>query len=643
MLTISNLSIHFSNRFLFDEVTFTVGTNDRIGLIGRNGTGKSTLLKIIAGIQVPEEGKVIKSNDYKIGYLPQDGNLESDLDVFSEAKKALIEILELEERINRVSAEMSSRTDYESDAYFKLIHDLTDSSERFEILGGSSADAKVELILTGLGFSRDDLTRKVNEFSGGWRMRIALAKILLSNPDCVLLDEPTNHLDIESIIWLEQFLKNYQGAVMLVSHDKRFLDAVTNRTIEIFNSKTIDFNVPFTQFMERRDELKEIQMAAYKNQQKQIAETERYIERFRSKANLASRVQSRIKQLDKIERLEIEEEDNSSLRIKFPEAPRSGIMCVDVKNMTKYYDEKLILKDIDFGIERGEKVAFVGKNGEGKTTLTKIIAGVTDYIGECQLGHNVALGYFSQHQAELLDPDSTVFQIIDRAATGEMRTKVRGVLGAFLFSGDSVDKRVKVLSGGEKSRLALARLLLEAHNLLILDEPTNHLDMSSKEALKNALSDYTGALIVVSHDRDFLDGLTEKTYYFADKKIKTYLGDINEFLLKQNIDRLNEIEKNKVKVEYKAPEQKNAQIDRDEQKRISREQGKVKKQIEVVENEISAIENQINNLDILFASPEFGRNPLEDNKKRQSYNDLKIQLDSKMEAWATLNDELENI
>ncbi len=643
MLTISNLSIHFANRYLFDDVTFTIKKQDRIGLIGRNGTGKSTLLKIITGLQTPEDGKIIKSNDYKIGYLPQDGNLESELSVFEEAKKALSEILELEIKIEKFNHLINTRTDYESDDYLKIIHDLSDAGDRFRILGGNTAEAKIEKILTGLGFVREDLIRTVNEFSGGWRMRIALAKILLSNPDCVLLDEPTNHLDIESIIWLEQFLRTYEGSVMMVSHDKRFLDTITNRTIEISNSKIIDFELPFSQFMERRDEIKEQQFNAFKNQQKQIAETEKYIERFRYKATLASRVQSRIKLLDKVERIELEEDDNSSLRIKFPIAPSSGRVVVEAKKMTKKYGDKLILSNIDFAVEKGEKLAFVGKNGEGKTTLTKVIANEVDYDGYCQLGHNVMLGYFSQHQAEQLNPDLTAFQVIDNAASGEMRTKVRSILGAFLFSGESVDKKVRVLSGGEKSRLALAKLLLQPHNLLILDEPTNHLDMLSKEVLKDALKNYTGSLIIVSHDREFLEGLTEKTFYFKDKTIKEYIGDINEFLEKQSIDNLKEVERAGVLRKLDIDDNpQTAKIAREEQKRIQREQNKIQKLINIVENEIADYESEINALEKLFANPEFFLNIEEAKIKQELYNSIRVKLDAAMETWSELSEQLEN-
>ena len=644
MLTVSNLSIHFANRYLFDEVTFTIGDNDRIGLIGRNGTGKSTLLKIIAGEQIAEEGRIIKSNEYRIGYLPQDGNLESELSVFAEAKKALDEIIELEKRIHQISDQLAQRTDYESPIYNSLLHELHESTQRFDILGGASADAKVEIYLSGLGFSQEDMYRNVNEFSGGWRMRIALAKILLSNPDCILLDEPTNHLDIESIMWLEQFLRNYPGSVMLVSHDKRFLDSVTNRTIEISNANVIHFNVPYSQFMARREEIREQQMAAYKNQQKQIAETEKYIERFRYKSTLASRVQSRIKQLDKVERIELEEEDNSSVRIKFPPAPRSGVVAVEIKQMTKAYGEKVILKDISLLIERGDKVAFIGKNGEGKTTLTKVIANEVEYDGLCQIGHNISLGYFSQHQAELLDPDSTVFQTIDNAATGDMRTKVRGILGAFLFSGDAVDKKVKVLSGGEKSRLAMAKLLLQPHNLLILDEPTNHLDIVSKEVLKEALRDYEGALILVSHDRDFLQGLTDKTYYFRDKKVKEYLGDIDYFLAKQSIENLNEVERKKQESKSSSAETtQTAKADREEQKRIQREENKLKKQISTVEDTIAELELKIEEIEMLFADPEISKDAQKIQKLQVEYNDYKKQLDTKMLEWEELSEALENV
>lgn len=645
MLTISNLSIHFSNRYLFDDVTFTIGDTDRIGLIGKNGTGKSTLLKILCGEVQPENGKIIKSNDYTVGYLPQDGNLESELSVFAESKKALVEIISLERKISKITADISERTDYQSAEYEKLLIDLHSATERFEILGGDSADARVETILHGLGFTTDELTQKVNEFSGGWRMRIALAKVLLSNPDCILLDEPTNHLDIESIIWLENFLKNYRGAVMVVSHDRRFLDSVTNRTIEISAGNVVHFNIPYTAFMARRAELREQQLSAYKNQQKQIEATEKYIERFRYKSTLASRVQSKIKQLDKVERIEIEEEDNSAVRIKFPPAPHSGVIAVEVKNMTKYYGDKLILEDINMVIERGEKVAFVGKNGEGKTTLTRVIAHETDYEGTANLGHNISMGYFSQHQADLLNKELTVFQTIDNAATGDMRTKVRSILGAFLFSGDSVDKKVKVLSGGERSRLAMAKLLLEPHNLLILDEPTNHLDISSKDILKDALNSYEGALIVVSHDRDFLQGLTQKTYHFGGHKVKEYLGGIDYFLEKQRIEYLNEVERKSKKEAQVKPvyDGKSAKESREEQKKIQREQNKIKKIIADIELHISNCETAIAEIEAKFTLPDIVAHPLKLKALQTEYENEKRTLDNLMLRWEEANTELEKI
>lgn len=643
MLNVSNLSIHFANRYLFDNVTFTVDNANRIALIGRNGSGKTTLLKIIAGEITPEEGKIIKSNDYKVGYLPQDGNLQSDLNIFDEAKKALSEILDLEAQIKAINEEIASRTDYESTEYSKLIQKLSDINHRFEIIGGYNYEAQIEKILTGLGFEREDFFRKVNEFSGGWRMRLALAKILLSAPDCIMLDEPTNHLDIESIIWLESFLKNYFGAVILVSHDRRFLDSVTNRTIEISNGKTIDFPLPYSKFLVYREEIREQQMNAYKNQQKQIEKTEKYIEAYRYKATLASRVQSKIKQLEKIERIEIDEVDNSAIHLKFPKAPPSGRTALEIENLTKYYDDKLILKDINFSLDRGEKVAFIGKNGEGKTTLTKIIANETYYEGVCKLGHNVSLAYFSQHQADLLDKDSTVFQIIDNAATGEMRTKVRSVLGAFLFSGDAVDKKVKVLSGGERSRLALAKLLLQSHNFLILDEPTNHLDITSKEVLKKALIDYDGTLILVSHDRDFLEGITNKTVHFKNKQIKEYLGDINYFLEKQELEHLREVEKNsqtqKLESDQKEENRKRYEQNKEQQRKIN----SLKKKVTQAEERIHKLEEEIEAINEQFALPEVIADYKRADELQKELDKKNAELEQELSSWESYNLELDEL
>ncbi len=640
MLSVFNLSIFFANRCLFDNVNFTIDQDNRIGLIGRNGSGKTTLLKILNGELTPDDGKIIKSNDYKVGYLPQEGNITSSLSVIEEAKLALEEIIELEKKIEFLTNEISIRNDYDTKEYSNLIHTLSDSNHRYEILGGHYYIAHIEKILTGLGFSREDLNRKVNEFSGGWRMRLALAKILLSAPDCILLDEPTNHLDIESIIWLENFLKKYYGAVIIVSHDKRFLDSVTNRTIEISNSKIIDFPLPYSKYLIQRKEQRENQIKAFKNQQKQIERTEKYIETYRYKANLASRVQSKIKQLDKIDKIEIEDLDNSSIIIKFPPSPQSGIISIELNNITKYYGEKLILKDINLTLERGEKVALVGKNGEGKTTLTKIMTNETDYEGKCKLGHNINIGYFSQHQADLLDKNSTVFQIIDNAATGEMRLKVRSILGAFLFSNDTVEKKVSVLSGGEKSRLALAKLLLQPHNFLILDEPTNHLDIKSKEILKKALIDYEGTLILVSHDRDFLEDITNKTIYFGNKNIKIYDGDINYFLEKLELEHLNEIELNR-KVEAKQETTKSDKIKFEEQKQFNRKKNSIKKEINESEEKINTYETRIDEINILFSDPAIIENINELTNLQNEYDELNKNLNEELINWEDLNNKFE--
>jgi ATP-binding cassette subfamily F protein 3 len=545
MLNIQNVSINFAGRYLFDNVSFSVGENDRIGLIGRNGTGKSTMLKIIYGLESPETGKISIPNKYKIGYLPQEIKTDSTKSIFEEAESALDEFKKLEEEIEGYTKELETRTDYESDEYMKIIERLSEASDVFHHLGGQSIEAEIEKVLIGLGFERSDFTRGMDEFSGGWQMRVHLAKILLRQNDCILLDEPTNHLDIESIRWLEVFLKTYQGAILVVSHDKRFLDNITNRTIEFSLGKIYDLPYPYSRFVTERATQKELQLAAYNNQQKNIAQQERFIERFKAKAAFSARAQSKVKQLEKMDLIEVEEEDLSKMRFSFPEPPRSSRLIFETKALIKRYDRKLVLNDINFDIERGEKVCFVGKNGEGKSTFSKILAGILDYEGVLEKGANLSIGYFSQHQAESLDPDATVFETIDRVATGEMRKKIRSMLGAFLFSGNSVDKKVRVLSGGEKSRLSICKMLFSPINVLILDEPTNHFDMLSKDVLKNALIDFKGTMIIVSHDREFLQGLTTKTYEFKKGKIKSYIGDINEFLAQQQIDSLDLLETGK--------------------------------------------------------------------------------------------------
>jgi ATP-binding cassette, subfamily F, member 3 len=545
MLNLQNISIHFAGRYLFDNVSIAVGDGDRIGLIGRNGTGKSTMLKLICGLESPESGKVSVPNDYKIGYLPQEIQTESTKSIYEEAESALDDLKKLENDINRYSKELQQRTDYESDEYMKIIENLTEASEVYHHFGGQSIEAEVEKVMIGLGFEREDFTRSMNEFSGGWQMRVHLAKILLKRNDLILLDEPTNHLDIESIRWLEVFLKTYPASVMVVSHDRRFLNNITNRTIEFSLGKLYDLPYPYSKFVAERAAHKELQLAAYNNQQKQIAQQERFIDRFKAKASFASRTQSKVKQLEKMDLIEVEEEDLSKMRFSFAEPPRSSRLIFEAKGLSKRFDRKFVLNNIDFAIERGEKVCFVGKNGEGKSTLSKILAGHLNYDGILETGANVNLGYYAQHQAELLDPDATVFETIDRIATGEMRKRIRSILGGFLFSGSTVDKKVRVLSGGEKSRLSICRMLFEPINVLILDEPTNHFDMMSKDVLKNALIDFKGTIIIVSHDRDFLQGLTGKTFEFKKGKIKEYIGDINEFLEQQQIDSLDLLEKSR--------------------------------------------------------------------------------------------------
>ena len=636
MLTLSHCSVQFGGNYLFDDITFTIGTRDRIGLVGKNGAGKSTMLKILSGNVVSDEGNVIKSNDYTIGFLTQDLQATLGKTVLEEAMTSFDVLLEIEKEIDHLNNELMIRTDYESDEYANILDRHAHLHERFNFLGGASVEGTVQRILIGLGFEEKDLYRLVDEFSGGWQMRVELAKILLKNPDCLLLDEPTNHLDIESVQWLELFLKNYEGALVLISHDKAFLDIATNRTIEITNGGIEDYNCSYSKYLVERIQRRDLVKQAYANQQKEIAKTEEFIERFRSKANLASRVQSRIKMLDKIDRIELEEEDNSAINFRFPTAPRSGLMVIESADLQKSYGSKHVLKGIDFSIERGRKMAFVGKNGEGKTTCAKILAGVEPYEGTVTIGHNVSIGYFAQQQAETLDGNRTVFETVDDVATGEMRTKIRALLGAFLFSGDDVYKKVKVLSGGEKSRLAMAILLLQPSNLLILDEPTNHLDMRSKDVLKQAIKSYEGTLIVVSHDREFLEGLTDQVAEFKLGKVRVYEGDIYEYLRQRNIEQLADLDI--VKQQKKVTKTPIVSHEREELKKNDQEKRKKEKRIHELESLINNWEIEQKNLEEQMSDPTLYSMPDLMKSIHQNYNNIKLSLEKALTEWTSLSD-----
>ena len=542
MISVQNLSVEFSAKSLFDNISYVINRRDRIALVGKNGAGKSTMLKIIAGLQHPTSGQVAVPQDTTIGYLPQQMKLDDSTTVVEEVRKAFSHVDKMQQRLDRMNAELAGRTDYESPDYARLIDDIADLSERLAMEQSENMEAEMEKTLIGLGFLRSDFNRLTAEFSGGWRMRIELAKLLLQRPDVLLLDEPTNHLDIESIQWLEQFLATKANAVVLVSHDRAFIDNVTNRTIEISCGKIYDYSVNYSKFVELRRERVEQQMRAYQNQQKEIADTEAFIERFRYKATKAVQVQSRMKQLAKIERIEVDEVDTSHLNLRFPPAPRSGDYPVIADNVGKAYGDHQVFDHATFTIKRGEKVAFVGKNGEGKSTLVKCIMNEIPFTGSLKIGHNVKIGYFAQNQAQLLDEDITVFDTIDRVAVGDIRTRINDILGAFMFGGEESEKKVKVLSGGEKTRLAMIRLLLEPVNLLILDEPTNHLDIKTKDVLKQALISFEGTVILVSHDRDFLDGIAEKVYEFREGKVKEYLGGVYDFIRSRQLSDLTDVE-----------------------------------------------------------------------------------------------------
>ncbi len=639
MLTITDIYIKYGDRVLLNNVSLTIKDRDKIGLVGRNGAGKSTLLKVMANDLSPDQGTIVRPNQSTLGFLHQELSLPLGKTVINEAMTAFTEVKKLEKRIDDISKEIEHRTDYESDAYARLIQELSDSGERFTMLGGHTMQADAEKILAGLGFQPKDMNRLTDEFSGGWKMRIELAKILLQRPDYLLLDEPTNHLDIESIIWLEEFLKTYEGVIILISHDKMFLDNVTNRTVEVELGNLYDYKAAYSKYIALRAERKEKTEAAFKNQQRVIAHKEKIINKFMAKANKTKMAQSMKKQLDKMERIEIANEDLAVMNIQFPPAPRSGREILKAQKVVKKYGDLEVLNGVGIHLERGDRVAFVGQNGQGKTTLSKIlIHEETATNGSIELGHNAQIGYYAQNQAETLHPDLTLIQTMESKAKDDMRTKVRHILGAFMFSGEDAEKKVKVLSGGERARLALACMLLEPFNLLVLDEPTNHLDMLSKEVLKNALMDYDGTLIVVSHDREFLKGLTNKTIEFRDKQLFEYLGDVDYFLEKRKLRNMREAEK---RTEQKnESKNNNSPLNSEEQKQKREQLKRLQKDVKNIENKISRTEKEIEQLEQKMASEDYFTSP-DAQKNIDKYNELKLNLEQLMSLWENAQEKLD--
>ncbi len=635
MLNIHNLSVSFGGEYLFEEISFRLNGGDRVGLIGKNGAGKSTLLKMLSKDMPIDSGTIAMEKNIKIGFLRQDIDFVLGRTVLEESYQAFEEIKALELKLDEINHQLAERTDYESEIYHQLMVDLSDLTHRYEILGGYNYQGETEKILLGLGFKREDFDKKTDTFSGGWRMRIELAKLLLQSNDVLLLDEPTNHLDIESIIWLEQFLKGYAGAVVIVSHDKMFLDNVTNRTIEISLGRIYDYGKPYSQFLLLRGEIKEQQMNALKNQEKEIQQAERLIEKFRAKSSKASMAQSLIKKLDKMERIEVDQDDNAVMNLRFPVSITPGKVIAEIEELSKSYGEKDVLSGINLLLERDSKTAFVGQNGQGKSTLAKIMVGDLDYEGKLKLGHNVQIGYFAQNQAEYLDGNKTILDTMIDAANEKNRSKVRDILGSFLFKGDEVEKYVKVLSGGERNRLALAKMLLQPFNVLVMDEPTNHLDIQSKNVLKQALQNFDGTLVLVSHDRDFLQGLTNKVYEFKDKKIKEYLGDIDYYLDQRKVEDFRAIEK-KQDVQKKSDAPKSSATDFKEQKKIK----SLKNRLSSVESDIARLEKEIAEIDHkllmdydkTIAVPNFF----------DGYQKKKKQLEQMMTKWEEITLELEN-
>ena len=627
MLNVHNLSVSFQGEYLFEEVAFMLNAGDRVGLIGKNGAGKSTMLKLLSRELKPDSGTIAADKDVRIGFLKQDIDFVKGRTILEEAYQAFSEIKTLEQKLDDIHHQIETRTDYESESYHNLLDMLSDYTHRFDLIGGYQYQGETEKVLLGLGFQRSDFDKLTDSFSGGWRMRIELAKLLLQNNDILLLDEPTNHLDIESIIWLEQFLTTYSGAVVIVSHDKMFLDNVTNRTIEISVGKIYDYPKPYSKFLELRQEIREQQLASQKNQEKKIQQTEKLIEKFRAKATKASMAQSLIKKLDKIVRIEVDEEDNAVMNVRFPVSVTPGKVVLEIDDVSKSYGEKEVLSHVSLLVERGSKIAFVGQNGQGKTTLAKMIISETDYQGTIKLGHNVQLGYFAQNQADYLDGELTVLDTMYHAADDTNRMKIRDILGSFLFRGDEVDKKVKVLSGGERNRLALAKMLLSDFNVLVMDEPTNHLDIKSKNVLKKALQQFEGTLIIVSHDRDFLQGLTDKVYEFKNKNIKEYLGDIDFYLEQRAVANFREMEQQKETVSAPTKAAANAEkLSFEQQKQQKAAQNKLNK----IENQIAALEEELKQMDVQMGQG------VQSNDYYKEYEQKKKMLEELMTEWENL-------
>ena len=643
MISINNLTVAYGGFTLLNEINFHISENDKIGLVGKNGAGKSTILKLICGLQSPTNGKVAVPNDVKIGYLPQIMEHHRGRSVIDEAMTAFADMFAEEEELERVTLELAERTDYESQAYQELIIRMNEINDRLSFARSDNPQVQAERTLIGLGFKYEELLRPTETFSQGWNMRIELAKILLSKPDVLLLDEPTNHLDIESIEWLEGYLKEYRGSLVLISHDRKFLDNVTNRTVEIMVGRIHDYKVPYSKYLELRKERLSQQQAAYENQQRMIEKTEEFIEKFRYKPTKSNQVQSRVKQLEKLERIEVDIEDRSTLAVKFPPAPRSGDIAYKAVDMKVGYGEKVVFSDAQIEVRRGEKVALVGRNGEGKTTLMRVIMNELDPMdGDSKVGYNVNIGYYAQNQEDILDKEDTVFGTLDRIVVGDIRLKLRDILGAFLFKGEDIDKKVAVLSGGERARLAMAKLILKPYNLLALDEPTNHMDIRSKDILKQALKSYDGTLIIVSHDRDFLDGLVDKLYEFRDGKVKEHLGGVQEFLERRKLENLSELERHYKPVEEKPAEvvQKKEEAKQEYQakKYVSKEEKKIRNRISFLEKGITSIEEKMVEIEAVLSNPGPDDDVME---LTRAYLENKRELDFKMEEWEKLNESLE--